>query len=238
MLEPHGDAEIQRILGRDAFLHEGHQRFVGRFFEVGNHRALDLGVVVEQIDRAARGGDKADARPLRQPAAGERERSFQEVVEGAAMADAVTFAHREIGRKIATDDAGVGKCRGLRFCGDAGLDRKDRLAGRERAPGGLHERQRAADALDEQHDRAGVRVVDQEIEVVGEIEIGLVARADAVGEAQTAVGAAAQPELQGAARLEDAADRARGEAPKLAVGIGKQPLAIAVRAHAIGAGDA
>ncbi len=42
---------------------------------VRHHRAFGLGVVVEQIDGAARGGDEADARALRQPPAVEGERA-------------------------------------------------------------------------------------------------------------------------------------------------------------------
>ena len=53
-----------------------------------------------------------------------------------------------------------------------------------------------------------LRIVDQEVQVVGEIEADLVAGRDAVGEAQAAVGGGAQPELQRAARLEHRAHRA------------------------------
>jgi hypothetical protein len=69
-------------------------------------------------------------------------------------------------------------------------------------------------------------------------EVGLVARGDAVGEAQAPIGAGAQPELQCAAGLEDGADRAGREAAELGVGIGEHTLVIAVRAHAVGAGNA
>ena len=87
--------------------------------------------------------------------------------------------------------------------------------------------------FDEQRDHLGVRIVDQEIQIVGEIEADLVAGGDAVGEAQAAVGGGAQPELQGAARLERRAHRARREAAKLVVRIGEDLLVIAVGAHAV-----
>ena len=238
MLEPHRNAEVERILGRDSLLHERHQGGVGLRREVGHDRAFGFGVVVEQIDGAARGSNESDAWPFRQPAAVERERGLQHVVERAAIDDAVAFAHGEIGRIVAADRPGVGLRGRLRLRGGAGLDGENRLTGRERATRRLHEGLRAADALDEQDDDAGVRVIDQKMEVVREIEIGLVARGDAIGEAQAAVGAAAQPELQGAARLEDAANRARRKTPEFAVGIAEQPLVIAERAHAVGAGEA
>src|ERR1700730_17030338 len=66
---------------------------------------------------------------------------------------------------------------------------------------------RPADAFDEQHDLARVRIVDGEVEVVGKAEIGLVARRDAIGVAQPPVGRGLHPELDQAAGLEDAGDR-------------------------------
>ena len=108
MLESHRNAEVERILGRDPLLHEGQQGGVGFRREVGHRRAFGLGVVVEQIDRAARGGDESDARPFRQPAAVEGERGLQHVVERAAIDDAVALAHGEIGGIVAADRPGMG----------------------------------------------------------------------------------------------------------------------------------
>ena len=156
LLEPAGDAEIERVLRLDAFLHVGHQP-LERLGRIVRHRgALELRVVVEQIDGAARGGDEADARPLRQPAAVEGQRRLHHVVEVAAIVDAVALAHREIGGVVAADRAGVRLRGGLRLRGGAGLDRDDRLAGFERARGRRHEGVGPADALDEQRDHACV----------------------------------------------------------------------------------
>ena len=132
----------------------------------------------------------------------------------------------------------MGRCRGLRLRGGAGLDRQDRLAGLESAPRRLHEGLRPPYAFDEQRDDAGVRIVDQEVQIVGEIEIGLVPGRDPVGETQAAVGAGSQPELQRSARLEHAGDRAGRDAAQFRVRIGEQPFPIAVRPHAFGAGQA
>ena len=156
LLEPAGDAEVERVLRLDPFLHEGHQP-LERLRRIVRHRgALDLRVVVEQVDGAARGGDEADARPLRQPAAVEGERHLHHVVEVAAIVDAVALAHREIGGVVAADRAGVRLRGGLRLRGGAGLDRDDRLAGFERARRRRHEGVGPADALDEQRDHLGV----------------------------------------------------------------------------------
>ena len=60
---------------------------------------------------------------------------FEHVVERAAIADAVALAHRQIGRVVAADGAGMRLRRRARFLRGAGLDRHDRFAGFERATG-------------------------------------------------------------------------------------------------------
>jgi hypothetical protein len=122
------------------------------------HRgALELGVVVEQVDGAARGRDEADARSLRQPAAVERQRRFHHVVEVAAIVDAVALAHREIGGIVA-DRAGVRLRRGLRLRGGAGLIA---TIGLLRAAAAMKASGRR-NSMNSDH--PGVRIVDQEIQ--------------------------------------------------------------------------
>ena len=128
-LERRWNADVERVFRRNAFLHMRHQGCVGGGTEFGHHRAFGFGIVVEQIDRAARGGDEADARALRQPAALERQRALHEIVERAAIDDAVAFAHRQIRRIVAADGAGMRARRRARFLRGAGLDRQHRLAG-------------------------------------------------------------------------------------------------------------
>ncbi len=132
----------------------------------------------------------------------------------------------------------MGQRGGLRLRGGAGLDRDDRLARGQRAAGRLHERFGPADAFDEQHDLARVRVVDDEIEVVGKPEVGLVARCDAIGEAQTPISAGAHEELDQPAGLEQAGDRPGLQPAEVSVGIAEQALAERISAHAIRPGDA
>ncbi len=232
------NADVERIFRRDAFLHQGQERGLGRVREVGHGGAFGLGIIVKEVDRAARGGDEADARSLRQPSALERERGFDEIVERAVIDDAVTLAHGEIGGIIAGDGAGVRLRGGLRLRSRAGLDGEDRLAHGKRAAGGMHESLGPADAFDEQHDLARRGIVDDEIEVVGKPEVGLVARRDAVGVAQPALRGGFHPELDGAAGLEDAGDRAGREPAQFGVGIAEQSLAIGIGAHAVRPGDA
>ena len=236
-IERRGNADVERVFRRDAVLHHGLERGLGRVGEVRHDRAFDLGIVVKQIDGAARRGDEADARALRQPPAVEGERRFDEIVERAEIDDAVALAHGEIGGVVAGDRPGMGLRRRLRFRGCAGLDGEDRLAHGERAAGGMHECFGAADAFDEQHDLAGLRIVDDEIEIVGEAEIGLVARRDAIGIAQPPLGGGPHPELDGAAGLEDACGRARLEPAQIGVGIAEQALAVGIGAHAVRARD-
>ncbi len=232
------NADVERVLRRDPFLHHRRQRGFGLLGVVGNDGAFGVAVVVEQVDRAARCGDEADARSFRQPAAVEGERRLHQIVERAAAHDAVTLAHGEIGGVVAGDGTGVGLRGGLRLRGGAGLDGEDGLAHGERATGRMHERLRPADAFDEQHDLPGRGIVDDEIQIIGEIEVGLVAGGDAIGIAQPAVGRRLHPELNGAAGLEQACHRARRQAAQLGVGIAEQTLAIGIGPHAIGPGHA
>ena len=76
------------------------------------------------------------------------------------------------------------------------------------------------------------------VEKVGEIEIGFVARRHRIGKAQAAVGGAFQPELHGAAGLENPGDGACRHLAQFGVGIGEQFFAVAVGAHAVRAADA
>src|SRR5262249_18365434 len=93
-------------------------------------------------------------------------------------------------------------------------------------------------AFDKQDDLARVRVVDDEIEIIGKAEIRLVARCDAIGIAQPPLGRGFHPELQQSAGLEDAGERTRCKPTQVRVGIAKQAFAIGVGAHAIRSGHA
>ena len=219
------NADVERVLRRDAVLHHRLHRGLGSVAEIRNGRAFLLGVIVKQIDCAARGGDESDARAFRQPAAFERQRGLDHVVERAAIDDAVALAHRQIGGVIAGDGAGVRLRGGLRLCRDAGLDGKDRLAHGECAAGSVHERFGPPDAFDEQHDHLGVRIVQHEVEIILEPKVRLVARGDAVGIAQAAVGGRAHPEHDGAAGLEQAGNRAGFKRAQIDVGVAHQPFA-------------
>ncbi len=233
-----GIPDVERVLRRDAVLHHGQQRRLGGVGEVGHGRAFGLRIVVQQVDRSSRRGDETDARAIRQPPAGEREGGFDEIVERAVIDDAVALAHREIAGIVARDGAGVGLRGRLRLHGCAGLDRQDRFAHGERAAGRMHECLSAANAFDEQDDLMRLGIVDDEIEIIGESEIGFVARGDAIGKAQAALGRGFHPELDSTAGLEDAGDRAGSESAQFGVGISEQTLAIGICSHAIRPGHA
>jgi hypothetical protein len=190
-------------------LHQRQQRRLGFLGKIGNGCAFGLGVIVKEIDRCSRVGHEADARSSRQPAAFERERGFDQIVERTVIDDAVTVAHGEIGRVVAGDGAGVGLRGRLRWRRGAGLDGEDRLAHGKRAAGHMHESLRPPDAFDEQDDLARVRIVDDEIEIVRKGKIGLITGCNAVGVAQSPLGCGFHPELEQSAGLEDAGDRAR-----------------------------
>ena len=238
VLQRRRNAGVERVLRLDALLHVGQQRLVGGGGKFRNHRAFGFGIIVEQIDRAAGSGDKADARAFRQPPALKRQRCFQQIVERAAIDDTVALAHRQIRGVVAADGAGMRLRGGSRSLRGAGLDREDWLAGGKRPSGGAHEGGRVPDTFDEQHDLFGVRIVDQKINEIGEIEVGLVARRHRIGKAHAALGGALEPELHRSAGLKYAADRSWRDAAQLGVGVGEQFLAIRIGAHAVRAADA
>ena len=206
--------------------------------EIGHRRIFGRGVVVKQVDRCAGRGHEAHARAFRQPACLKRERRLDEIVKRAATDDAVALAHRDIGGIVAGNRAGMGLRGRARLQRCTGLDRDDRLAHCKCAASRMHERLRPADAFDEQHDRVRVGIVDEKIEVVGEAQIRLVTRGDAVGVPQPAVGRCFHEELEQAARLEDAGNRARRKPAQIGIGIREHALAIGISAHAVRPGHA
>ena len=161
-----------------------------------------------------------------------------QIVERGTADDAVLPADRVEHLIVGRDRAGVAHRRRLAAFAAPDLDQEDRLAGGERLFRRRHEGLRPADALDQADDDLGVLVVDQEVDVVGEIEIELVAARDRVGEIEAAQRRLLQPELERAAGLEHDADRA-GLKPAHALGrIEQELLAERERAHAVRSGNA
>ena len=112
------------------------------------------------------------------------------------------------------------------------------FAGLERLLGRRHERLRPANAFDQTDDDLGVLVLDQEIDVVGEIEVEFVAARHRVREIEPAQRRLLQPELERAAGLEHDADRARLKRAHALGRIEQQLLAERERAHAVRTGNA
>jgi len=81
MFEAHRDAEVERVFWDNAFLHERHQVLMRLLREVRHHGAFGFGVIVKQVDRAARRGDETDARSFRQTASVKGKRNLHHVVE-------------------------------------------------------------------------------------------------------------------------------------------------------------
>ncbi len=106
-LQGGGNADIERIFGRNAVLHQRKQRRLGRIGEVGHGRRFHLRIVMQQVNRGARRGHEGDARAPREAAAVEGERGFDEVIERAAVDDAIALAHGEVAGVIAGDGAGM-----------------------------------------------------------------------------------------------------------------------------------
>jgi hypothetical protein len=120
----------------------------------------------------------------------------------------------------------------------AELHQDDRFLRPKRLLGRRHEGFGPADALDHAGDDAGRRVVDQEVDVVGEIEVELVAARHRIGEIEAAQRGLLQPELERAAGLEHDADAARPQRAHARRGIEQQVLAQRHRAHAVRPGHA
>ena len=233
-----GNAGIERVLQRQFGRHEvpdtGLRR--GAEFRCAD-RAHVFDVIVKEIDRAARRRQPADARAFRQTAALEGELHFHHVVEARHDGNAITLAHGREDVVIAGYRAGV-RLRGLaRFLRFAALDHDDRLACEERLGGRRHECRRPPYPFDEQSDDACMFVLDEEVDVIGEIEADLVAARYHIAEIDAAIGARFDEEPQRAARLRYEGDGTRRKLADFVVGIAEEPLVQSIAAHAIGAGD-
>jgi hypothetical protein len=118
------------------------------------------------------------------------------------------------------------------------FDDEDRFAGSERLRRRRHERLRPAHALDQADDHLGVLVVDQKVDVVGEIEVQLIAAGDGVGEVEATERCLLQPELERAAGLEHDADRTGLKSAHALGRIEQELFAKRDRAHAVRSGNA
>ena len=103
--------------------------------------------------------------------------------------------------------------------------------------GSLHESFRAANALQHAGDHPGVRVVDEKGDVVGDIEVELVAAGYRVAEAEAADSALGEPVLEGSARLEDHAHAAPGKRAHPLRRVEQMGFGQGERAHAVGSAD-
>ena len=171
------------------------------------------------------------------PGANARQVSIRSSSEGQRTI-AVLAADRVEHLIVAGDRAGVARGRRLAALAAADLEQEDRLFRRERLLGRRHEGLRPANALDQADDDLRVLVIDQEVDVVGEIEIELVAARHRVGEIEAAQRRLLQPELERAAGLEHHADRARAQRAHALGRIEQELLAQRERAHAVRAGNA
>lgn len=231
-------ADIQRVLGRQAGIDARLQFGRGRGIEDGKLRALLAGIIEEQPLGAAREAGDGDAAAARQPRLGEGEAALDEIVERRTAQHAELAADGVEHLVVAGERAGVARRRFAAARAAAELQHEQRLLRGERLLGGGEEGVGPAHALDHAGDDPRRFVLDQEIDVVGEVEIELVAARHGVGKAQAAHRRVLQPELERAARLEDDADLARGQRAHARGGIKQQLLAQRDRAHAIGARDA
>ena len=103
---------------------------------------------------------------------------LEQLVEVAA-ADHAGRVERGVGHpRLAGQRSGMGDRRGLRLVAPADLDGHDRLAELERPIGQREEPLGALEALDEQDDRARLRVVEAVGQVVAHVEDDLGAAAD------------------------------------------------------------
>ena len=205
-------ADVERILRREAGIDHGGQLRARLGRQRRHLGALVAGVVEHEALGAAGIADHGDAVALRQAALRQRQAGLGQIVERRAAQDAVFPANRVEHRVVARDRAGVAHRRRLAALAAPDLDDEDRLFRGQRLLGRRHEGLRPADAFDHAGDDLGVLVLDQEIDVVGEIEIELVAARYRIGEIEAAQRRLLQPELERAAGLEHDADRARPSA--------------------------
>lgn len=103
-----------------------------------------------------------------------------------ATHDAVAAAQRVEHDIVSGKRAGVAHYGFLGTFAPPALDHQDRLPDGKRARRGSHECRRAANAFDEADDDLRVLVVEEELEIIGQVEIKLVAARNAVRKPETA----------------------------------------------------
>ena len=200
--------DVQRIVRR-AKTRQGGAQFGDRGVRERGHRHM-------QHLRAVRGdfarttGDRYHADPLRLQHAGARDHvgSEQQVLDRLHAHDAVLAAYAVEYAIVADQRAGVRLCGPRGDFRQADLQHNDRFCRSDRASCGRGKTRRMADRLSEQRDRAHVRLVDQMVDEVRAIEVGLVAGRDHVRQADLVLRRQAGDEAAVRAALGDDCDRA------------------------------
>ena len=228
-------AGIERVAGRDAGIDQAGERLLRRPGKGGHFNAGPVGDIEEQTLGAARISDHRDTVPGRQPARRKRERGFDQLVQGIDQDDTVFAAHR--GEDVIVGGQGAGMAlRGLLPARRTPhFQHQDRLAGIERPFRRRHQCIRPAHALGHAGDYLCMTVIDQEIYVIGHVEVQLVSAGDGIGIAEPARGTLFEPELERPARLKHDADRSGRQTADPRRGVEQQAFGQGNRPHAVGA---
>ena len=195
------------------------------------------GVIEEQAGRPARIARERHARSPGEPHGRKHQGGLDQVVEAVTAHDAVAFADRVENVVVAGHGTGMALGRRTAALARPGLDDHDGLCRGKRLVGGRHEGFGAANSLQHAGDDPGLRVVDQEGDVVGDVEIELVAAGHRIAEAETPDGALSEPVLKGSPGLEDHADAALWQRAHPFRGVEQMGLGQGERAHAVGSAD-
>ncbi len=140
----------------------------------------DVGREARKPARTAGDGDAAAGRRL---GTGQQVWCQEQVIERVHAGDAELLEQRIIGAVVAGECGGVRHRRLAAAFRPADLQRDDRLVGIRRQFTGGTEAINAADRLDEQRDGARLLILDQELDAVAEIDVGLIPGRERVAQA-------------------------------------------------------
>ena len=162
-------------------------------------------------------------------------RGFQQVFRGLHADDVEPLEERLIEPVITDKGRGVAHGHGSALPGDAGLEHDDGLAGLEGAQRGPAEGCSVGQRFHEESERGDGGIVDENLDVVGEVEDGLVAAGNDVGE-RGAAPAVGDVDADVAA-LSDEGAPLRGSLPQGGRRHRKGAVDVVVEAIAVGSDD-
>ena len=198
--------EIEGIVRRAEPGHRIAQLRRHRFLQLGNADASRLRGVRGDLADAAGVRDDAQTAVPQYPGARGDVRGREQFLDRPRTDDAELAADAVEHAVVADERAGVGRGRSGRDLARADLENDDRLARAQGPSCRFQEPRRIAHRLDEEGDRARMRIVDQEVHERARIEVGLVSGRNHVAQAEVLLIPELGQEERGRSALRDDGD--------------------------------